>query len=48
LAPLTALSEQRRERPFDSQVHFNPDLATETFILDPSDEDTAVTGNGTG
>jgi hypothetical protein len=28
---------------FLSQVHFNPDLATETFILDPSDEDKAAT-----
>jgi uncharacterized protein YbcI len=28
---------------FLSQVHFDPDLATETFILDPSDEDKAAT-----
>jgi uncharacterized protein YbcI len=28
---------------FLSQVHFDPDLATETFILDPSEEDKAAT-----
>jgi uncharacterized protein YbcI len=28
---------------FLSQVHFDPDLAAETFILDPNDEDKATT-----
>jgi uncharacterized protein YbcI len=42
----TAAIEQitgRKVIAFLSQVHFDPDLATETFILDPSEEDKAAT-----
>jgi uncharacterized protein YbcI len=51
--PFTAAIEAatgRKVIAFLSQVHFDPDLATETFVLDPTDDDKTATANpdGTG